>query len=65
MGNDSDRHGSTVMASEYEIKNVKQSGLTVSGGSCSTEEVNVETFPNYNLLPVMIYIGKKSGVSNG
>ena len=58
LGADSKAHG-TMQASEYEIKNIKESGLTVSGGRCSTEGVDIETVPNYNLLPVMIYIGKK------
>lgn len=50
-----------IAETEYEISNFKQSEITITGGACSQTGMDIETTPNYNLLPVMVYIGKKAG----
>lgn len=49
-----------IAETEYEVSNIKYSNISITSGKCSYTEIDRETRPNYNLLPVMIYIGKKA-----
>ena len=49
-----------IAKTEYEVSNFRQSGISVSGGKCGYAGIDLETTPNYNMLPVLVYIGKKA-----